>query len=105
MSSSACYQCKDGFYLVTDSGSDTGVCKPCDSTCFTCSGTAQTCTSCANSYTLEGSKCISPNRVVFEFVIQANVNNFVEFMDDLMNWLIESINAGKAVGAADITAQ
>lgn len=83
----------------------TGMCSVCDSTCQTCSGTSTTCTSCATGFTLEGSKCISFNRVILQFVIQANVNNFIEFMEDLINWLVTSINEGKALGSEDITEQ
>lgn len=95
----ACYKCKDGYFLVTDDNSETGMCEVCDSACLTCSGTSTTCTSCANGFTLEGSKCISDNRVIVQFVIQANVNNFIEFMEDLINWLVTSINEGKTVGS------
>ncbi len=38
-----------------------------------------------------------------EFVIQANVNNFIEFMEDLLNWIVDQVNAGKTVGTDDIT--
>lgn len=54
---------------------------------------------------LEGSKCISVNRAVLSIVLQANVANIVEFMDDLIDWFVKTINSGKPVGADDITAR
>ena len=40
-----------------------------------------------------------------EFVIQANVNNFIEFMEDLISWIVDQVNSGKVLGTEDITEQ
>lgn len=38
-------------------------------------------------------------------VLQADVANMIEIMDELVDWFVKTINAGKAAGAADITAR
>ncbi len=91
--------------MVSTDNTGTGICQACDSSCLTCTSTSTTCTSCTTGFVLEGSKCISNNRVVLEMVIQANVKNFIEFMSDLINWFVDQANAGKSPGSEDINAQ
>lgn len=96
----SCSRCNNGYFLVPASDAlQTGTCQVCDPSCLTCADTSITCLTCANGFTKYGSKCISNNRVIFDIVIQANVNNFIEFMDDLINWIVTTINQGKIIGA------
>lgn len=36
-------------------------------------------------------------------VLQADVLNYVDFMDELIDWFVSKVNANKASGASDIT--
>lgn len=63
MGLNACARCDNGFYLVKEDSSPTGICQKCNSPCSTCSGSPFICTSCPLTFALNGSSCISPNRV------------------------------------------
>lgn len=99
----ACVKCESGYYLVKDTGSASGICKPCDSTCKTCTELSTSCTSCPDKYELTGSDCISLNRVKVVSKFDMGMEAFIEIMDDLLQWYVDQVNAKLSAGSVAFT--
>jgi len=77
MSDDSCYSCHDGYYLDKTDDSVTGKCLACVSQCKTCYKSAYLCVTCRKNFTLDGSKCINDNKIIYNLTVSSDVSQVV----------------------------
>lgn len=88
---------------MTKGASTTGECKKCDSECQTCTNNAITCLSCPPKFEMDGSRCVSVNKVTLKLVLNIPLSNLISVMDSLLSWIVDNINKNLAAGAVKVT--
>jgi hypothetical protein len=78
---------------MTEGSSTTGKCKKCDDECKTCAKSGSLCSSCPPKFDLDGSRCLSVNRVGLKLTLGIPLSNLISIMDTLLQWIVDNYNA------------